>query len=201
MILEPILDETSINKYLQVKINPFLMVGLYELSKLRPDEPIIWLSNWLLQHNPYKPTTTNGKMDESKSQDICPCHIPVYSDGIMKCSRCKSCINYDYDESVTTIDDSQSVTCSCGQSSSATSTATSETNYETDNCSCHSFVSVSEMMEKIVHCPVCNKSIVIKLNLMRKKEDSKMSTGNELNCKRSSESSSSADCCQLTCEC
>lgn len=181
------------------------MDGLYELTKLRPEEPIIWLSNWLIQHNPYKPITTFTS-NESKSEEICPCHIPVLSDGLMKCSRCKSRINYEYNESVTTLklDDNSKSSCTCSSTSTRTlSSGTVETLFESDGCSCHSFVSLAEGLEKIVHCPVCNKSIVIKLNFLRKNQDSRIS-GNNLNCKKSSEISSSCDSCELDvndCEC
>lgn len=191
MILEPILDEKNQTNYLQVKINPFLMDGIYELSKLRPEEPIIWLSNWLIQHNPYKPVTTNAKLNESNSNEICSCHTPIYSGGLMKSVAKMSNLS----------NDSKS-TCSCSYSSPGTicsSGGTVETLFESDNFSCHSFVTLSDGLEKIVHCPVCNKSIIIKLNLIRSKEDSKMS-GNKTIENKVSEISSSNDDCECGCK-
>jgi hypothetical protein len=37
-------------------VNPILMDGLFKLTKERPTNPVIWLANWLQEHNPYQPT-------------------------------------------------------------------------------------------------------------------------------------------------
>lgn len=59
MILEPIHVEADISRYLQASVNPVLMDGLFELTKLRTagstQDPILWLANYLMKHNPFKP--------------------------------------------------------------------------------------------------------------------------------------------------
>ncbi|XP_055586830.1 nucleoside diphosphate kinase homolog 5 [Uranotaenia lowii] len=74
LILEPNFCEEKMNRYLEAMVNPTLMEGLYALAKERPAEPLIWLSNWLITNNPYKPsyqapkTTTTVKIEPSKTE-------------------------------------------------------------------------------------------------------------------------------------
>lgn len=42
----------QVNEYLQIAINPILTEGLNELCKEKPTDPIVWLADWLLTHNP-----------------------------------------------------------------------------------------------------------------------------------------------------
>mmetsp|Transcript_8461 Transcript_8461/g.12498 ORF Transcript_8461/g.12498 Transcript_8461/m.12498 type:complete len:193 (+) Transcript_8461:19-597(+) len=53
LILEPI--DTDSDAFMQAQLDSVLVSGLTALAKERPDEPISWLSNWLLEHNPNKP--------------------------------------------------------------------------------------------------------------------------------------------------
>lgn len=55
MILEPIHVEAETCQYLQASVNATLMDALYELTKQRPQDPVLWLANYLMKHNPFKP--------------------------------------------------------------------------------------------------------------------------------------------------
>lgn len=55
VILEPIHEEADTCKYLQASVNPTIMDALFELTKQRPQDPVLWLANYLMKHNPFKP--------------------------------------------------------------------------------------------------------------------------------------------------
>lgn len=59
VILEPIHSKEEINSYLQGSVNATLMDGLFELAKQRPDEPVLWLADYLMTHNPFKAHVTS----------------------------------------------------------------------------------------------------------------------------------------------
>ncbi|PAA87565.1 hypothetical protein BOX15_Mlig026811g3 [Macrostomum lignano] len=54
-IVEPISIGDSAKSYLARHVNPTVLKGLTELCKKKPNDPIVWLSNWLLENNPNKP--------------------------------------------------------------------------------------------------------------------------------------------------
>lgn len=54
-INEPVPRGQKARDYLDASVNPTLLKGLTELCKQKPAEPMIWLADWLLKHNPYKP--------------------------------------------------------------------------------------------------------------------------------------------------
>nr|XP_033782716.1 nucleoside diphosphate kinase homolog 5 isoform X1 [Geotrypetes seraphini] len=54
-IIEPIPVGQAAKDFLTIFVNPTLLIGLTELCKQKPEDPIIWLANWLLDHNPNKP--------------------------------------------------------------------------------------------------------------------------------------------------
>ncbi|XP_058811488.1 nucleoside diphosphate kinase homolog 5-like [Topomyia yanbarensis] len=62
LILEPIFNEQKLNDYLAAMVNPTLMDGLYMVAKERPNDPMLWLSDWLLLNNPYKPKTVTTSL-------------------------------------------------------------------------------------------------------------------------------------------
>lgn len=66
LLLEPIFKDENLNNYLSAMVNPVLMQGLYVMAKERPEDPIVWFSNWLLSNNPYKP-----KISFNKSEAFC----------------------------------------------------------------------------------------------------------------------------------
>lgn len=56
MILDPnILDEIQVEDYLRDYVNPTLLEGLGQVCKNKPIDPVLWLAEWLLMNNPYKP--------------------------------------------------------------------------------------------------------------------------------------------------
>ncbi|KAL0281350.1 UNVERIFIED_CONTAM: hypothetical protein PYX00_002361 [Menopon gallinae] len=56
MILDPnILDEIQVEDYLRDYVNPTLLEGLTQVCKHKPIDPVLWLAEWLLMNNPYKP--------------------------------------------------------------------------------------------------------------------------------------------------
>uniref|UniRef100_UPI00398E7555 nucleoside diphosphate kinase homolog 5-like n=1 Tax=Pristiophorus japonicus TaxID=55135 RepID=UPI00398E7555 len=50
--IEPFPAGQAAEDYLSKYVNPTLLRGLTELCKQKPAEPIIWLAQWLLDHNP-----------------------------------------------------------------------------------------------------------------------------------------------------
>ncbi|KAK8379479.1 hypothetical protein O3P69_019409 [Scylla paramamosain] len=55
LTLEPVLTGEGAKEYLSHAVSPTLVKALTELCKVRPDDPIVWLADWLLVHNPNKP--------------------------------------------------------------------------------------------------------------------------------------------------
>lgn len=55
VVVGPVLRDWQINEYLQGNVNSTLLKGLEELCKERPEDPLVWLADWLLIHNPYCP--------------------------------------------------------------------------------------------------------------------------------------------------
>lgn len=57
VILEPISLTTSeqIDNYLRNIIYQPMIDALYEMIKIKPDEPVEWLANYMLRHNTNKP--------------------------------------------------------------------------------------------------------------------------------------------------
>lgn len=46
--------EISAQRYLAENVYPKLLEGLHELSQTRPQFPVIWLSQWLLENRPHE---------------------------------------------------------------------------------------------------------------------------------------------------
>ncbi|BHF75953.1 NME NM23 member 5 [Sparganum proliferum] len=55
-VIEPIPIRESAKDYLAANVNPTLLAGLTEVCKRKPKEPVLWLADWLLKNNPYRPT-------------------------------------------------------------------------------------------------------------------------------------------------
>lgn len=56
VIIEPIMCcPYAQKKYLNTNLNPVLMDGIYQCTQVRPCDPVVWLADWLLTHNPNKP--------------------------------------------------------------------------------------------------------------------------------------------------
>ncbi|XP_045464520.1 uncharacterized protein LOC123673842 isoform X2 [Harmonia axyridis] len=55
-IIEPIIiSSTMVQDYCDEFIHPTLLKGLYQIVKQRPNDPIIFLAEWLLINNPFQP--------------------------------------------------------------------------------------------------------------------------------------------------
>ncbi|CAB3978215.1 nucleoside diphosphate kinase homolog 5-like [Paramuricea clavata] len=54
-IVEPVPYRQDAKDYLSRTVNKTLIKGLTELCKKKPQEPILWLSDWLIDNNPNKP--------------------------------------------------------------------------------------------------------------------------------------------------
>lgn len=48
-------DEEKVDDYITTFINPTLLNALTELVKVKPQDPIMFLGQCLLLHNPYQP--------------------------------------------------------------------------------------------------------------------------------------------------
>lgn len=55
LTLEPVLTGEGAKEYLSNAVSPTLVRALTELCKVRPEDPIVWLADWLLVNNPNKP--------------------------------------------------------------------------------------------------------------------------------------------------
>ncbi len=53
--MEPIVDRQTARDYLAKNVNATLTAGLTALCKAKPADPVTWLADWLLEHNPNKP--------------------------------------------------------------------------------------------------------------------------------------------------
>ncbi|NWV03002.1 NDK5 kinase, partial [Ptilonorhynchus violaceus] len=54
-ILEPVPTGQRARDYLNLYVKPTLLAGLTALCKEKPTDPMIWLADWLIEHNPNKP--------------------------------------------------------------------------------------------------------------------------------------------------
>ncbi|KAK2154406.1 hypothetical protein LSH36_269g05066 [Paralvinella palmiformis] len=63
-IVEPIPVGEAARDYLAKTVNPTLMKGLTELCKKKPEDPVIWLADWLLSNNPNKPKVKEPMVQE-----------------------------------------------------------------------------------------------------------------------------------------
>ena len=45
----------QVREYASKNLQPTLVKALTELAKAKPEDPLVWLGDWLLTHNPNKP--------------------------------------------------------------------------------------------------------------------------------------------------
>ncbi|XP_072329684.1 nucleoside diphosphate kinase homolog 5-like [Scyliorhinus torazame] len=62
--IEPFPADQAAVDYLSKFVNPTLLIGLTEICKRKPADPIIWLADWLLEHNPNSPEVKEGEVKE-----------------------------------------------------------------------------------------------------------------------------------------
>lgn len=60
VIVEPTIATNLASHYLNQNVHPVLTVGLSKLVRERPDDPVIWLADWLMANNPNKPKEQGG---------------------------------------------------------------------------------------------------------------------------------------------
>jgi nucleoside diphosphate kinase homolog 5 len=65
-IIEPIPSNESANDYLELKLNPTLLKALTQLCKEKPHDPTLWLAEYLLANNPFKPIVNSAKVSISE---------------------------------------------------------------------------------------------------------------------------------------
>ncbi|CAG5132037.1 unnamed protein product [Candidula unifasciata] len=58
-IVEPVALGQAAKDYLSKAVNPTLLKGLTDLAKKKPEDPVLWLADWLLENNPNKPKVRN----------------------------------------------------------------------------------------------------------------------------------------------
>ncbi|CAM9481159.1 unnamed protein product [Bubo scandiacus] len=79
VILEPVPAGQRARDYLNLYVKPTLLAGLTALCKEKPADPMIWLADWLIEHNPNKPRVQH-QITEEEHQG----HKKVYfSQGLM----------------------------------------------------------------------------------------------------------------------
>uniref|UniRef100_A0A6G1RSJ3 Nucleoside diphosphate kinase homolog 5 n=1 Tax=Hypotaenidia okinawae TaxID=2861861 RepID=A0A6G1RSJ3_9GRUI len=64
VILEPIPAGQRAKDYLNLYVKPTLLAGLTALCKEKPADPMIWLADWLIEHNPNKPRIQHQTTEE-----------------------------------------------------------------------------------------------------------------------------------------
>jgi len=63
-VVEPIPVGQAARDFLAKAVNPTLLKGLTELCKQKPQDPVIWLADWLLENNPNKPKVRGPIVEE-----------------------------------------------------------------------------------------------------------------------------------------
>lgn len=63
-IVEPVPAGKVARDYLARAVNPTLLKGLTELCKQKPEDPTMWLADWLLCNNPNKPNISDPDVQE-----------------------------------------------------------------------------------------------------------------------------------------
>ncbi|CAD5120997.1 DgyrCDS9541 [Dimorphilus gyrociliatus] len=63
-VVEPVPVGQAARDYLKRQVNPTLLKGLTELCKNKPQDPVIWLADWLLENNPNKPSIKDPIIQE-----------------------------------------------------------------------------------------------------------------------------------------
>ncbi|NXJ13133.1 NDK5 kinase, partial [Odontophorus gujanensis] len=64
VISEPIPAGQRARDYLNLHVNPTLLAGLTALCKEKPADPMTWLADWLIEHNPNKPRLQHHVTEE-----------------------------------------------------------------------------------------------------------------------------------------
>lgn len=54
-VVEPIPRGQAAKDYLDLNVNATLLKGLTQLCREKPLDPLVWLADWLMANNPYKP--------------------------------------------------------------------------------------------------------------------------------------------------
>ncbi|XP_029439376.1 nucleoside diphosphate kinase homolog 5 [Rhinatrema bivittatum] len=67
-IIEPIPAGQAAKDFLAIFVIPTLLVGLTELCKLKPADPVTWLADWLIDHNPNKPKVMKNVIVEEPQE-------------------------------------------------------------------------------------------------------------------------------------
>ncbi|PKK26516.1 NME/NM23 family member 5, transcript variant X1 [Columba livia] len=63
-ILEPIPTGQRARDYMNLYVKPTLLAGLTALCKEKPADPMTWLADWLIEHNPNKPRLRHQMAEE-----------------------------------------------------------------------------------------------------------------------------------------
>ncbi|ESO99615.1 hypothetical protein LOTGIDRAFT_226200 [Lottia gigantea] len=63
-IVEPVAVGQAAKDYLSKVVNPTLLKGLTSLCKQKPQDPLVWLADWLIENNPNKPRVINQVVQE-----------------------------------------------------------------------------------------------------------------------------------------
>uniref|UniRef100_A0A8C3LIY8 Nucleoside diphosphate kinase homolog 5 n=1 Tax=Chrysolophus pictus TaxID=9089 RepID=A0A8C3LIY8_CHRPC len=68
VISEPIPAGQRARDYLNLHVNPTLLAGLTALCKEKPADPMTWLADWLMEHNPNKPRLQHHVTEEEHQE-------------------------------------------------------------------------------------------------------------------------------------
>ena len=66
-VIEPIPNSQIAKDYLDNKLNSTLLKALTQLCKEKPTDPLIWLADYLVSNNPYKPLIFQNKINISET--------------------------------------------------------------------------------------------------------------------------------------
>ncbi|KAF6035083.1 hypothetical protein EB796_006608 [Bugula neritina] len=69
-IIEPVPTGQAAKDYLSHEINPTLLKGLTALCKQKPEDPVVWLADWLIDNNPNKPKIADVNVTYTDEVDL-----------------------------------------------------------------------------------------------------------------------------------
>jgi nucleoside-diphosphate kinase len=63
-VFNPLPTKQDVKAFLDAALYPTLNKGLTELCKNKPENPTLWLGQWLLENNPNKPKVVEPADDD-----------------------------------------------------------------------------------------------------------------------------------------
>lgn len=130
-----------------------LFDGLYKVSVERPFDPVTWLAQWLLQHNPLKPVVSDT-CDSMKEKISELEKIAAATGTKISTTKYKG-----YSHASTSSLSSSAISCICSCEPCSTTSGKSERSVHAQACSCSLVLNPKD----VTFCPVCHKTMKFQL--------------------------------------